>query len=164
MFRPELVFKKASGKKVCPQTKHGEKASIWCPHLKAENQPLCLQQSAPLSNGLQKPPCLRWSLKLPVRIEFLCMCHSVAKFFIVFHLGFKSKQSRLQLNCRPRVERKGTAEMYTQIFLLCILQHYESNLRSKQHKSDCKVCSRDLKPPPPSHHLLDFITGGMEDQ
>lgn len=30
--------------------------------------------------------------------------------------------------------------MYREIFSSCILQDYESNLRSKPHKSDCEVC------------------------
>lgn len=45
MFRPLLMFKKALRKKVCPQTKHSEKAGIWCPHLKGGNQPLCLHRA-----------------------------------------------------------------------------------------------------------------------
>lgn len=65
MFPALLMFKKALRKKVCPQTKRGEKAGIRCPHLKGENQPLCLQQSSPLSDGLQKPPKIEFKAASP---------------------------------------------------------------------------------------------------
>lgn len=53
------IKKGALRKKVCPQkTKHKEKSSgvSGVLTLKVENQPVCLQQSHPLSAALQKPP------------------------------------------------------------------------------------------------------------
>lgn len=44
VFPPLLMFKKALRKKVCPQTKHREKARYLVPHLKGENQPQCLNR------------------------------------------------------------------------------------------------------------------------
>ena len=52
-----------------------------------------------------------------VTMYLLCCC----QVFYCVHVGFKSEQSPLQLNCGLTGERKGTAEMYREIFLLCIL-------------------------------------------
>lgn len=151
------VQKQTSRQKVCPQTKHGEKASIWCLHLKGENQPQSLQQGSPLSDGLQKPPCRRWSLKPPVQIELRCICCSVAKFFTVFHVGGRGTQRLPQWSA----ERKGTAEMYGQIFLSCILQEHESYLRLKPHKSDGNGFLLVLAGPDINTTHLLLIAGGQ---
>lgn len=131
-------------------------AGIWCPHLKGENQPLCLQQSSPLCEGLQKPPCLRWGFKaaspdwVTMYLPHCCQ--------VVFHAGFQDEQSRLQWNHRLRRERKGCAEMYSAIFLHCILLHYKSNLASQPHKSDCKMFLWRRQPPTTTAGILSIVT------